>query len=239
MTVVPDDNLMTLICDVCGETTTGSACVLPDAEVVWTLVSDHGWSGSPFATGPHRCPRCSTLPPGTTPGDGPGGPGAGGPATGGPATGGPHGGGQSHEVTVLTDDGELGADAGEALRAALRGAVSLSGTVVVDLVRVQVIDSVGLGLLVRAHREVRDRGERLCLAAPSRFIRTVLHTMKLDGVFPIFVSLDEALTQLRAQDPAAGDAVLVDVTPVEATRSRSAPPRNAPANRRPATRITV
>ncbi|MEV6692855.1 STAS domain-containing protein [Micromonospora sp. NPDC051196] len=236
MTVVPDDNLMTLICDVCGETTTGTACVLPDAEVVWTLVSDHGWSGSPFATGPHRCPRCSALPPGTTPG---GGPGTGGPGAGGAGAGGAGAGGQSHEVTVLTSDGDLGAEAGEALRAALRGAVSLAGTVVVDLVRVQVIDSVGLGLLVRAHREVRDRGERLCLAAPSRFIRTVLHTMKLDGVFPIFASLDEALTQLRAQDPAAGDAVQVDVTPAEAGRPRTAAPRNKSAGRRPVTRITV
>ncbi|TCC00561.1 anti-sigma factor antagonist [Micromonospora zingiberis] len=229
MTVVPDDNLMTLICDVCGETTTGTACVLPDAEVVWTLVSDHGWSGSPFATGPHRCPRCSTLPPGTTPG--------GGDRTGGPGAGLPAG--QGDEVAVLASGGDLGADAGEALRAALRDAVALAGTVVVDLVHVQVIDSVGLGLLVRAHREVRERGERLCLAAPSRFIRTVLHTMKLDGVFPIFASRDEALAQLRAEAPTAGDVVLVDVTPAEASRPRSLAPRQASAARRPVTRVTV
>lgn len=62
MTVVPDDHLMTLICDTCGETVKATACVLPDAEVVWTLVSEQGWSGSPFATGPHRCPHCSLLP---------------------------------------------------------------------------------------------------------------------------------------------------------------------------------
>ncbi|MFG2063539.1 STAS domain-containing protein [Micromonospora sp. NPDC048871] len=217
MTVVPDDNLMTLICDMCGDTTTGMAAVLPDAEVVWTLVSDHGWSGSPFATGPHRCPRCSTLPPG-----------------GGPESGA----GNGQEVAVLTGAAALSAEAAEELRAALRAAVGLAGTVVVDLARVQVIDSVGLGLLVRAHREVRERGQRLCLAAPSRFIRTVLHTMKLDGVFPIFASLDEALTQLRAQDPAVGEVVRVDVTPAEAVRARSAGPRKAPA-RRPVTRITV
>ena len=231
MTVVPDDNLMTLICDTCGETTTGMACVLPDAEVVWTLVSDHGWSGSPFATGPHRCPRCSTLPPGATTNGGPDRLGAGEPAAGAA--------GQGHEVTVLSSDAAVGAESGEALRAALRAAASLAGTVVVDLARVQVIDSVGLGLLVRAHREVRERGERLCLAAPSRFIRTVLHTMKLDGVFPIFASLDEALTQLRAQACATGDPVRVDVTPAEAGRMRSAAPRNAATSRRPVTRVTV
>ncbi len=188
MTVVPDDNLMTLICDVCGETTTGTACVLPDAEVVWTLVSDHGWSGSPFATGPHRCPRCSAMPPNTTP--------RGGDRAGGP--GGASGIDRIGDVMVVATNGDIDADTGDALRTALRDAVDLGGTVVVDLARVKFIDPVGLSLLVRAHREVRDRGGRLCLAAPSRFIRTVLHTMKLDGVFPIYDDLDAALADLRA-----------------------------------------
>ncbi|PZG24168.1 anti-sigma factor antagonist [Micromonospora craterilacus] len=213
MTVVPDDNLMTLICDVCGETTTGTACVLPDAEVVWTLVSDHGWSGSPFATGPHRCPRCSTLPPGPT-------------APGGDRAGGPRGMDRIGDVMVVATNGDLDADAGNALRTALRGAVDMGGTVVVDLARVQVIDPVGLGLLVRAHREVRDRGGRLCLAAPSRFIRTVLHTMKLDGVFPIYDDLDAALAELRAA--ARSDA------PADAGS-----PAPLPTRRRPASSVTV
>lgn len=42
MTVVPDEYLMTLICDTCGETIRGTACVLPDAEVVWTRPSTVG-----------------------------------------------------------------------------------------------------------------------------------------------------------------------------------------------------
>ncbi|MDG4797508.1 STAS domain-containing protein [Micromonospora sp. WMMD1082] len=232
MTVVPDENLMTLICDVCGETTTGTACVLPDAEVVWTLVSDHGWSGSPFATGPHRCPRCSALPQGASPGDGDRDRGPEGAANVGGVGG----------VTVVTADGGLDPDAGDALRAALRGALDVGGTVVVDLARVQVIDSVGLGLLVRAHRDVRERGGRLCLAAPSRFIRTVLHTMKLDGVFPIFDGLDDALTKLRAaavQDAPAVGAALVDVTPADAPRPAAATPPMHRPRRRPANRITV
>ncbi|WP_433532782.1 anti-sigma factor antagonist [Micromonospora sp. CA-263727] len=217
MTVVPDDNLMTLICDVCGETTTGTACVLPDAEVVWTLVSDHGWSGSPFATGPHRCPRCSALPPGKTPrgGDRSGGPGN---AVGGDRIG---------DVMVVATSGDIDAETGDALRTALRGAVEMGGTVVVDLTRVQVIDPVGLGLLVRAHREVRDRGGRLCLAAPSRFIRTVLHTMKLDGVFPVYDSLDAALAELRTA-----------VRPDAATTDAGAP-ASLPKRRRPASSVTV
>ncbi|MEH1101554.1 STAS domain-containing protein [Micromonospora sp. CPCC 205561] len=187
MTVVPDEHLMTLICDSCGDTTTGAACVLPDAEVVWTLVAEHGWSGSPFATGPHRCPRCSFLGPGVE----------GGPAGRAAA---PSGGvlGVDHldDVAVVTAAGDLDADTADELRAALRQAVDVGGHVVVDLGRVHLIDAGGLGLLVRAHRDARDRGAVLCLVAPSRFIRTVLHTMRLDGVFPIFGSIPEAVRRL-------------------------------------------
>ncbi|WBB50899.1 STAS domain-containing protein [Verrucosispora sp. WMMA2044] len=224
MTVVPDDNLMTLICDVCGDTTTGTACVLPDAEVVWTLVSDHGWSGSPFATGPHRCPRCSALPPGSSLGDG------------------DRAGSGLAEAAVVPVDGSGDQDTGDALRAALRGAFDVAGTVVVDLTQVQVIDSLGLGMLVRAHRDVRERGGRLCLAAPSRFIRTVLHTMKLDGVFPIFDSLDAALDQLRnaaSQDAVSAGVSPVDVTPSDLPRPAAEVPSMPMARRRAASRVTV
>ncbi|WP_320064362.1 STAS domain-containing protein [Micromonospora sp. RTGN7] len=176
MTVVPDDHLMTLICNDCGDTTTGTACVLPDAEVVWTLVSEHGWSGSPFAVGPHRCPPCSIAGP-------KGGPRRARAAGTGPALG-----------LDQVDDCHDGTDRDDgALRAALHDAVEFDGRVVVDLHGVEQINPAGLGLLVRAHQQARNRGVVLCLAAPSRFVRTVLHTMRLDGVFPVFESQHEAL----------------------------------------------
>jgi anti-anti-sigma factor len=194
MTVVPDDNLMTLICDTCGDSLTAAACVLPDAEVVWTLVSEHGWSGSPFATGPHRCPHCSLFPP-SNPGPslredlGPGG-----------VLGIDH----LDDATVVTASGDIDVATGDALRAALRQAADGGAPVLVDLSRVRAIDSTGLGLLVRAHLDARERGLTLCLAAPSRFIRTVLHTMRLDGVFPIFDSREDALDRMAR--PALSEA---------------------------------
>nr|WP_230415548.1 STAS domain-containing protein [Micromonospora tarapacensis] len=106
---------------------------------------------------------------------------------------------------VATNDTVDAARTEDALRTALRDAVDVEGTVVVNLAHVDVIDSAGLGLLVRAHREVREHGGRLCLAAPSRFIRTVLHTMKLDGLFPIFDSLDDAVGQVLAATRPAPD----------------------------------
>jgi anti-anti-sigma factor len=202
MTVVPDEHLMTLICDTCGETIRGTACVLPDAEVVWTLVAEHGWSGSPFATGPHRCPHCTLRPP----------------SAGGHTSCDDHGPGgilgidHLDGMTVIAATGDIDLDTGDNLRTALRHVAEVGGHVVVDLSRVHIIDSTGLGLLVRAHRDARERGVTLCLAAPSRFIRTVLHTMRLDGAFPIFDSRREALAQLSGPGdriPPEGQAVAV------------------------------
>ncbi|SCE98988.1 STAS domain-containing protein [Micromonospora mirobrigensis] len=173
MTVVPADHRMTLICDGCGDTVTGTACVLPDAEVVWTLVFDNGWAGSPFASGPHHCPRCEVDSPARSGGrravDDPLGLGA-------------------------TEDGDDPREPAEGVRRALAGTVDLGDRLLVDLSDVEVIDPAGLGLLVRAHQDARARSAALCLVAPSRFVLTVLHTMRLDGVFPVFPSRAAAAT---------------------------------------------
>lgn len=198
MTVVPDDELVQLICDGCGDLVTG-APVLPDAEVVWTLLSEHGWSGSPFATGPHRCPRCDLAPPATARGrrreagseDRPRRPGA---------VSGVY---RVDGVAVVAVAGDIDIAVGEALQAALATAIAAGGPVLVDLTRVHLIDSTGLGLLVRAHCQAKERGNRLGLAAPSRFIRTVLHTMRLDGLFPIFDSRQDGVRRLSPADPQA------------------------------------
>ncbi|WKU06652.1 STAS domain-containing protein [Micromonospora sp. HUAS LYJ1] len=177
MTVVPDEPLMTLICDSCGAVASGPACVLPDAEVVWTFVAEQGWTGSPFATGPHRCPRCELVPdPGPTP--------ARGPRRADPL--GVLGVEHLDEVAVVTAAGDLDLATGDALHGALAEAVGADRHVVVDLVRVHLIDSTALGELVRARQDARQRDRRLSLAGPSRFVRTVLHTMRLDRVFPVF-----------------------------------------------------
>ncbi|RKN47839.1 STAS domain-containing protein [Micromonospora endolithica] len=169
MTVVPEENTMILICDGCGDTAASAAVVLPDAEVVWTLVSDHGWSGSPFATGPHRCTRCTPLP---------------------GADGMPLGVDDLDGPDVV---GTAPRSASDALRDALARSVERDGRMAVDLTGVDQIATTDLGLLVRARQEARQRGVVLWLVAPSRFVLTVLHTMRLDGAFPIAATRAEAL----------------------------------------------
>ncbi|MER7890168.1 STAS domain-containing protein [Micromonospora sp. NPDC094482] len=188
MTVVPAEERMTLICDGCGDTITGTARLLPDAEVVWTLVLESGWAGSPFASGPHHCPRCST--------------GLQANGVDGTAVAG-HGGSRAHILGIdyLDDVGQdpaVEADPAEAVRRALLEATDVGPHVLVDLTDVEVIDSIGLGLLVRAHQEARHQKATLCLVGPSRFVLTVLHTMRLDGLFPVLESRADALRGMAA-----------------------------------------
>ncbi|BCJ48657.1 anti-sigma-B factor antagonist [Actinoplanes sp. NBRC 14428] len=89
------------------------------------------------------------------------------------------------------------------LREALAAAVRRHPHVVIDLAGVHTLDDTGLGVLVRAHRTARRDGGVVCLVAPSRFVLTVLHTMHVDGLFPVFDDCAEALDWLRAGTPYA------------------------------------
>jgi anti-sigma B factor antagonist len=89
------------------------------------------------------------------------------------------------------------------LRETLTDAVDRHPYVIVDLAGVPTLDDAGLGLLVRAHRRARRRGGMVVFAGPSRFVITVLHTMHVDGLFPIFEDCGSALAWLRDEDPPA------------------------------------
>ncbi|MFD1321342.1 STAS domain-containing protein [Micromonospora sonneratiae] len=188
MTVVPGRQgaAVHMICDGCGVVVTGAAGSVRD-DVVWPLTTAHGWSGSPFAIGPHRCPRCATT------------------RRHAPVDGTRHpeprhrcdvGIEYERFAAVVRLVGDVDLLVADELRQLLTVALSVRQLVVLDLARVSLIDSTGLGVLVRAHRDAKQCGGTLCLAAPSRFIRTVLHTMRLESVFPIFENSEHALASL-------------------------------------------
>lgn len=92
--------------------------------------------------------------------------------------------GAGARIVVLRTDLDL--HRVDLVRPALMDAARPGWDVVVDMRDAGVIDSAGLGLLVRAYRCTKRCGGGLSLVAPSRFVITVLHTMHLDGMFPIF-----------------------------------------------------
>lgn len=185
MAVVLAAQLATLTCDNCGDSVTGTR-PLADGEVVWTLLSEHGWGGSPLADGPHRCAHCIRF--GPTPGTPPGG-----------ILGIEHLGG----VTVVTTAGDVDLDTGDTLRMALRHAADMGGHVLVDLVRTDLIDSTALGLLVRAHHDAVERGARFCVAVTSPLIRQVLQVTGLHDVLAVADTRTAALAYLAADRSAA------------------------------------
>jgi anti-sigma B factor antagonist len=81
------------------------------------------------------------------------------------------------------------------VRPALMEAAAAGRDVVLDMRAAGVVDSAGLGLLVRAHRAARQHGAALRLVAPTRYVMTVLHTMHLDGLFPIYPDERAALAE--------------------------------------------
>ncbi|GAA1648035.1 hypothetical protein GCM10009828_091630 [Actinoplanes couchii] len=212
--------MVTVICDGCGAAEQTSD-VLRDEDVVWPSITTLGWSGSPFATGTHRCPRCaqpdavpaaapSASPRSASPGSASPGSASPGSASSGSASPGSaslvsddaaalleeacdiRDVGDGARVVVLRSDLDL--NRVDQVRPVLMEAAESGRDVVVDMHDAAVIDSAGLGLLVRAYRCTKRRGAGLSLVAPSRFVLTVLHTMHLDGMFPIFEDEQTALT---------------------------------------------
>jgi len=66
--------------------------------------------------------------------------------------------------------------------------------VVVDLSRVEFLDSTGLGVLVGAHRRLRAREGSLRLVCPHERLLKVFRITGLDNVFDIRPSVEEATT---------------------------------------------
>jgi anti-anti-sigma factor len=188
MTAVPvaDGAGVQLICDGCGGVDVASGCALHDSEVVYVAVAEIGWTGSAFARGPHRCPACESGVPAVRVADAVR-------ADDDPATGRVvrH---RMSSASLVRVAGDIDINVVAELRAALDAALAEHPRVIVDLAGAATIDSVGLGTVVRAHQAARRCGGDLLLAAPSRFIRTVLHTMRLDGALPIFDTVPQAMS---------------------------------------------
>ncbi len=185
VTAVPsrDVQRLDLICDGCGHSLSEINASMHNWDVVWALVSKQGWTGSPLAIGPHRCPQCNAPSPGgtedaTAPADRPRW--------------------QADlrsvdEIAVVELHGDLDVLVVDDLRELITKAGDSYANVILDLGDVRLIDSSGLGAVVRAHQNAKRNGGVLCLVAPSPFIVTVLHTMRLHSVFPIFDSCDQAV----------------------------------------------
>jgi anti-sigma B factor antagonist len=67
------------------------------------------------------------------------------------------------------------------------------GHVLLDLSRINYIDSTGIGELVGYLARFGDRGRKLILVNPSQRIRKLLEIAQLDTLFPSYDDLDAAI----------------------------------------------
>lgn len=70
------------------------------------------------------------------------------------------------------------------------------GPVLVDLSRIDHVDSTGLGELVGYLQRFAERGRRLALLKPHERILNLLKLTRLDDVFPIYDDREAAVTAL-------------------------------------------
>ncbi|MFG2047393.1 STAS domain-containing protein [Micromonospora sp. NPDC048935] len=95
--------------------------------------------------------------------------------------------------TVVEVAGDLDMSTTPELGDRLREVVqSGAQSVVVDLSGVGFMDSSGLGILVVAYKDLRERGGSLVLAGVAPPVRTVLSITSVDRVIDVFDTVDDA-----------------------------------------------
>ena len=65
--------------------------------------------------------------------------------------------------------------------------------VVIDFTKSAYIDSSGLGALVSLGKRIREAGGELRLAALNEELRTLFELTRLDSLFPVFATREDAL----------------------------------------------
>lgn len=98
-------------------------------------------------------------------------------------------------VTVVAPSGRLDVAGAPALKDAMNGlADSGAPRVVIDMEGISFADSTGLGSVIAALKQIRNRQGELRLAAPNQQVRVVLELTTLDRVFPYYATLEDALS---------------------------------------------
>jgi anti-anti-sigma factor len=101
-------------------------------------------------------------------------------------------------ASVVRVAGDIDLSTATRLRTALTTALGQSSWIIVDLRRVEAVDSVGLGVLIAAREAARRSGGDLLLAAASPFFGAVLRAARLETVFTTFDTVPRAITYALA-----------------------------------------
>jgi anti-sigma B factor antagonist len=102
---------------------------------------------------------------------------------------------ETNGVVVVAVDGQLIVGNRQELKQRILDALEAGDRkFLVDFTRTGYIDSSGLGVLVSLSKKIRDQGGDLRLAGLNEDLKTLFELTKLDTLFGISDSPDEALT---------------------------------------------
>lgn len=93
---------------------------------------------------------------------------------------------------LLRISGEVDLSWSQKVRKAILDALQTGKALAIDLSGVGYIDSSGIAALVEGFQQARGKQQKYALVAISPAVLAVLELARLDRVFPIFGSLDEA-----------------------------------------------
>ncbi len=68
---------------------------------------------------------------------------------------------------------------------------------IIDLAKVRYVNSSGIGLLITVLTKFRNKGGDLILIQPSSHVQKLLIITKLNAIFTIYETIDEALIKLK------------------------------------------
>ncbi len=102
---------------------------------------------------------------------------------------------EKESVTVFLVSGEINISTSPELKKQFEK--QSSKTVVVDLEKVTYIDSSGLATLVEVLKKTKTQGGSLGLAGMSDKVKSLFEITKLDKLFQIFKTQDEAVSRAK------------------------------------------
>jgi anti-sigma B factor antagonist len=98
------------------------------------------------------------------------------------------------EITVITFDGSLDSGTAASVKADLEQLVPEAGTTVLDLSKMEYMSSVGLRVLLLAHRRAQSSGARIVLASLHPDVREVMNATGFLSFFDVVETVEaEAL----------------------------------------------
>lgn len=105
------------------------------------------------------------------------------------------------QATILDIDGKITFESSPSLRESLLGALKQRAAVLVNLTAVGYMDSSGIATLVEGLKAAQSQKASLGLFGLNKNTRNILELVRLDRVFKIFESEDEAVQQLAGSSP--------------------------------------